>query len=85
MVIEDQSSRVLAYSNLQHGVDRLRKMAEATNLELDRPDKRLAMIITLAPATTRRPDRTALLLAWTDPSHPFVGSAQTLPGRAGSS
>ncbi len=27
---------------------RLRKMAEATNLELDRPDKRLAMIIALA-------------------------------------
>ena len=55
MVIEDQSSRVLAYSNLQHGVDRLRKMAEATNLELDRPDKRLTMIIALAATDHQAP------------------------------
>jgi DNA-binding PucR family transcriptional regulator len=34
---------------------RLRKMAEATNLELDRPDKRLAMIIALAATDHQTP------------------------------
>ena len=34
---------------------RLRKMAEATNLELDRPDKRLAMIIALAATDHQAP------------------------------
>lgn len=51
--VADAASRLEVHPNTVRY--RLRKMAEATNLELNRPDKRLAMIIALAATDDEAP------------------------------